>query len=43
MSNDMSEERNCDERHKWKFDKFETLDSKGKKLKNRKFSLFTLY
>src|SRR6218665_3060045 len=32
----MSEERNCDESHKWKFDQFGTLDYKSKKIEKSK-------
>src|SRR6218665_5209 len=38
----MSEDRNYDERNKWKFDKFETLDYKREGQKNIK-SLLALY
>ena len=35
----MSGEHNCDERHKWKFYTFGTLDYQSKKLKTKNFHL----
>jgi len=39
----MSEQRNCDERHKWKFGNYGASDNKSKKQKILKFSHFALY